>query len=67
MSKQITATRVSGDLYDVTYSDSIMCDRMPWRSIERVAREGGYRRILVDQRSYRGEGEPATQIFEVQS
>ena len=54
-----TATRIGGNLYDVTYPQSRGCDRgVPYSYLHRLA-QAGYR-ITVDQRTQRGEGEPAT-------
>lgn len=63
MTNDIKAVRIAGNLYDIVYPRSRDMDRaVPWNAVENAARVGGYRRIVVDQSRYRGEGEPAAEI-----
>jgi hypothetical protein len=59
MQKTIYARRISGDLYDVTYSDSPESwdPEVPWAYVVNEAKAEGYV-IEVNNSGYRGEGEP---------
>ena len=54
----IYARRISGDLYNVTFSYDSSCQQSPFWRIEQIAKED--RAIIqVNQEHYRGPGEPA--------
>jgi hypothetical protein len=56
------ATRVGGDLYNVTYGDGIGCDReVPWAYLRGLLRKGYT--VELDQGGHRGEGEPAHETY----
>jgi len=60
--KHLTAVRKSGNVYDLFYSDSNGCDfGVPWKAVQHWRREGYA--VTVDQRNYRGEGEPETEEY----
>jgi hypothetical protein len=60
--KHLTAVRKSGNVYDVFFSDHNGCDfDMPFEYINRLRRKGYS--VTVEQRSYRGEGEPETEEY----
>jgi hypothetical protein len=62
-SKTATATRIGGNLYDVTYPHTRGLDSgVPSSYLLRLVREGY--RVTVDQSRYRIEGEPKTYVMD---
>lgn len=58
--KEMYARRLSGNLYEVTYSDDRAEDKgQTWADVVKGARQGNYSRVRINN-AYRGEGEPAT-------
>jgi hypothetical protein len=60
-----TATRIGGNLYDVTYPYTRGMDKgVSYGYLKRLARDGY--RVTVDQSRYRIEGEPQTYEIETE-
>jgi len=61
-SKTATATRIDGDVYNVTYPHARSMDRMvPWSYIRGLLKSGYT--IQVDQTAHRPAGEAARQTY----
>jgi hypothetical protein len=60
---QATATRIDGNLYDVTYPGTRDMDRgVPYSYLDALAKRGY--RVRVEQGTHRGPGEPAHYVID---